>query len=66
MPDLHTEFSRLLPADEIAELSPTLLKDQRNRFTSAPDIILQPRSVESVQTIMRFCYEHRIPVTPQG
>ncbi|MCI4052378.1 FAD-binding oxidoreductase, partial [Klebsiella pneumoniae] len=39
---------------------------QRNRFTSAPDIILQPRSVESVQTIMRFCYKHRIPVTPQG
>ncbi|MBW5353198.1 FAD-binding oxidoreductase, partial [Escherichia coli] len=66
MLDLHHEFSRLLSADEIAEPSPTLLKDQRNRFTSAPDIVLQPRSVESVQTIMRFCYEHRIPVTPQG
>ena len=66
MIDLHTEFSQLLPADEIIEPSPILLKDQRNRFTSTPDIILQPHCVKNVQTIMRFCHQHHISVTPQG
>lgn len=66
MPNLHTAFREFLTPEEIITPSPTLLQDQRKRFTSSPDVVLQPSSVESVQKIMRFCFENRISVTPQG
>ncbi|NLU49400.1 MAG: FAD-binding protein [Syntrophomonadaceae bacterium] len=31
-----------------------------------PDVVVLPRSTEEVQKIMRFAYEHGIPVTPRG
>lgn len=31
-----------------------------------PDAVVLPRSTEDVQTVMRFAYENRIPVTPRG
>lgn len=65
-PDLYAQLRLFLDGNEITEPSPDLLTDQRRRFTSSPDIVLQPRSVESVQNIMRFCFKHKIPVTPQG
>ena len=65
-PDLYTQLRLFLDGNEITEPSPDLLTDQRRRFTSSPDIVLQPRSIESVQNIMRFCFKHKIPVTPQG
>lgn len=65
-PDLYAQLRLFLDGNEITEPSPDLLTDQRRRFASSPDIVLQPRSVESVQNIMRFCFKHKIPVTPQG
>ncbi|ASK26749.1 FAD-binding oxidoreductase [Neisseria chenwenguii] len=64
--ELHRAFSRFLSPAEILALSPELLVDQRRRFTATPDIILQPHTVEAVQNVMRHCFAHRIPVTPQG
>ena len=66
MPNLYDCFLEFLSPAEILEATPALLNDQRRRFVSEPDIILQPHSIENVQEIMRFCFEHRIPVTPQG
>ena len=66
MPNLYDRFLEFLSPAEILEATPALLNDQRRRFVSEPDIILQPHSIENVQEIMRFCFEHRIPVTPQG
>ena len=66
MPNLYDRFLEFLAPAEILEATPALLNDQRRRFVSEPDIILQPHSIENVQEIMRFCFEHRIPVTPQG
>ena len=66
MPNLYDRFLEFLSPAEILEATPALLNDQRRRFVSEPDIILQPHSIENVQKIMRFCFEHRIPVTPQG
>ena len=63
---LHDRFAEFLSASEIIEATPALLNDQRHRFVSSPNIVLQPNSVESVQKIMRFCFENRIRVTPQG
>ena len=56
---LHDRFAEFLSASEIIEATPALLNDQRRRFVSSPDIVLQPNSVESVQKIMRFCFENR-------
>lgn len=65
-PNLNDAFSAFLTPAEILTGQESLLTDQRRRFTSSPDIVLQPYSVESVKKIMRFCFEHKIPVTPQG
>ena len=66
MPNLYDRFLEFLSPAEILEATPALLNDQRRRFVSEPDIILQPHFIENIQEIMRFCFEHRIPVTPQG
>lgn len=63
---LFSSFQSFLHVSEIIEPAPSFIIDQRRRFTSTPDIILQPHSVESVQKILRFCHENHITVTPQG
>ncbi|MCF7521373.1 FAD-binding oxidoreductase [Neisseria sp. ZJ106] len=66
MPADLNAFHTFLKPSEILSLSDVQLADQRRRFTAAPDMVLQPHSVESVQKIMRHCFEQKIPVTPQG
>jgi len=31
-----------------------------------PDAVVTPRNSSQVQTLLRFCFKHRIPVTPRG
>ena len=65
---MHTPYRRLaalLAPDEISD-NAALLTDQRRRYTGRADLLLQPRDTESVRKIMRFCFERRLPVTPQG
>lgn len=64
--NLPSALQTFLDTSEIIEPTPSLIIDQRRRFTSTPDIVLQPNSVAGVQNILRFCHEHRITVTPQG
>ena len=64
--DLIASFAAFLDTDEMVAATPDLLVDQRRRFTATPDIVLKPKSVASIQNIMRHCFENRIPVTPQG
>ncbi|PSJ80053.1 FAD-binding oxidoreductase [Neisseria iguanae] len=64
--NLPTSFQTFLDASEILEPPSPPIIDQRRRFTSTPDIILQPNSVSSVQKILCFCHKNRITVTPQG
>ncbi len=42
------------------------LKEQRNRFSSQPTIVLLPQKVEQIQQIVRYCNQHKIAVIPQG
>ncbi len=60
------ELSSLLSPDEIVADPSALLIDQRRRYTGQADVVVRPASVEAVQTVMRFCHQHRIAVTPQG
>ncbi|ULJ60251.1 FAD-binding oxidoreductase [Wielerella bovis] len=63
---LRTQLLTFLSPSEIpADQAPFLL-DQRKRYVSQNCLVVQPKSVENVQKIVRFCAENRIPITPQG
>lgn len=64
--EIYEQLTVLLEQDEIIADAEPLLKDQRGRYVGRAECVLKPKSRESVQKIMRFCFEHRIPVTPQG
>ncbi len=64
--DWQQALRSLLKESEIIDNAAPLLIDQRRRYTGQADMALQPDSVASVQTIMKFCHEQRIAVTPQG
>ncbi len=57
---------QFLSADEILEDASAWLTDQRRRYTGTADAVVQPKSVAAVRQLMRFCFENRISVTPQG
>ena len=40
--------------------------DQTEDLHYLPEIVLQPSTTEEVSSIMRYCDEHAIPVTPRG
>jgi glycolate oxidase len=40
--------------------------DETEDLNFPPSAVLKPMSVEEVSKIMRFCYEHEIPVSPSG
>jgi glycolate oxidase len=40
--------------------------DQTEDLLFLPDVVLKPETVAEISEIMRFCYEHSIPVTPAG
>lgn len=50
----------------VVEDAAAWLTDQRGRYRGRADIVAQPQSVEQVQKLMRFCFDNRIAVTPQG
>ncbi|MFV2029687.1 FAD-binding oxidoreductase [Neisseria sp. S1] len=63
---LKQKLQQILSPVELPEDTEAWLTDQRRRYTGRADAVVQPASVEGVQALMRFCYENRIPVTPQG
>lgn len=42
------------------------LLDYRQLFKGKTPFVLMPKTVDKVSEIMRFCYEHKIEVVPQG
>ncbi|UOP05029.1 FAD-binding oxidoreductase [Conchiformibius kuhniae] len=63
---LKKHLQTLVPEHTFVADPEPLFTDQRRRYRSRNALALMPDSVENVQKIMRFCHEHRIPVTPQG
>ena len=49
----------------IADPAP-LLADRRGRYIGQAAAAVMPNSVENVQKLVRWCDEHRVPITPQG
>lgn len=63
---LRTQLLTFLSPSEIPADPAAFLLDQRKRYVSQNCLVVQPKSVENVQKIVRFCAENRIPITPQG
>ena len=71
IPGLLADPHRFLTAPTIIErlskdfywYSPVLKKQLDGKYA---DAVVQPINVEEVRNILRFCYEHDIPVTPRG
>lgn len=40
--------------------------DQTEDLFYKPEVVLQPSTPEEVSSIMKYCFEHNIPVTPRG
>jgi glycolate oxidase len=40
--------------------------DETEDLYFAPELVLQPQSVQAVSAIMKYCNTHHIPVTPRG
>lgn len=40
--------------------------DETEDLVFVPELVLQPETTEAVSTVMRYCYEQGIPVTPRG
>ncbi len=40
--------------------------DETEDLHYIPEVVLQPETVEAVSSIMAYCHEHMIPVTPRG
>ncbi|SSY80347.1 FAD-binding oxidoreductase [Alysiella crassa] len=63
---IREHLQTFLSPSEIPSDQTAFLLDQRKRYTSENCLVVQPQSVENVQKIVRFCSEHRLPITPQG
>ena len=62
--DLRARFTgRLLTAPD--EMAPFLV-DWRGRWRGAALAVAQPDTAADVAAIVRWCREHRVPITPQG
>ncbi len=43
-----------------------MLEEWRGRWRGVADLILAPKTVDSLSAVMRLCYENNVPMTPQG
>ncbi len=62
-------FQSILPDDRISDDPGQLTeygKDRTKVIPPDPSVILFPKTTEEVQSIVRLCYEHRIPMVPSG
>jgi glycolate oxidase len=41
-------------------------KDHTEDYSFMPEVVLKPSNTEEVSQILKYCHEHRLPVTPRG
>lgn len=63
---IKNNIQHIISKEEIPSDNTPFMLDQRKRYTSSNCLVVQPKSVTSVQKIVQFCAQHRITVTPQG
>jgi glycolate oxidase subunit GlcD len=61
------DLRRLLPAEAIVEPHSRYLADLMGRgVQGTADAVVLPSTPEEVAAVMRFCYEHEVPLTARG
>lgn len=66
---LHLDFFQNLLFQNAVDTPEILFEyghDETEDLNFPPAIVLKPTKVEEIASIMRYCHEHRIPVTPAG
>ncbi|MCF6094841.1 FAD-binding protein [Microaerobacter geothermalis] len=67
--ELVTELKKLIDEERVTQ-NPTVLeqhsRDESYHTPHLPDVVVFPKSTEEVRLVMKFAYEHVIPVTPFG
>jgi glycolate oxidase len=48
------------------EINDDYARDELAEIRSFPDVLVMPSSTEEVSAVMKYAYEHNIPVTPRG
>lgn len=68
-PDLLAALRERL-AEDVLTTEPSAVercaRDETEDLRFPPDAVARPKSVEDVRTLLRFCNDHRVPVTPRG
>jgi hypothetical protein len=59
-------FSTLSPFNLAAEDLSTYNSDWMHKYNGRSTTVLKPRTTEEVSKIVKYCWEHRIPIVPQG
>lgn len=62
-------FESLLGKHAVSAKEEDLLRcgaDHTEDFCFPPELVLQPENTEQVSAILKYCNEHRIPLTPRG
>lgn len=69
MMDIVTELKKLIEEERVTQ-NPTILeqhsRDESYHTPHSPDVVIFPRSSEEVSKVMKFAYQHAIPVIPFG
>src|SRR5438874_161685 len=61
------DLTAVLPAEAIAAPEPRYLADLMGRgVQGTADAVVLPATTEEVAAVMRFCYEHEVPLTARG
>jgi glycolate oxidase len=66
---LHLDFFQNLLLQNAVDTPEILFEyghDETEDLSFPPAIVLKPTTVEEISSIMRYCNEHEIPVTPSG
>src|SRR2546423_4705939 len=67
---MHSELRRLLGAEHVLEAPPgspyNLDSSRRRGVVGRADAVVLPGSAEEVAAVLRWCYEHDVPLVPRG
>jgi len=67
---LHSELSRLVGAEHVLDVPPgspyNTDSSRRRGIEGQADAVVLPASAEEVAAVLRWCYDHDVPLTPRG
>jgi glycolate oxidase len=67
--DIIARFENIVGKDNViseAEKRYVYSHDETEDFSFLPDVVLKPGTPEEISEILKYCNQHKIPVTPRG